>query len=76
MKKLTFDEKLEIRKAILNGVTLMIDKDRLEAAVMKYVESFSLDDLRERVSDDLYQYYRKSATDEEITTFIPEVEEA
>ncbi len=54
---------------------MKICEDRLEAALIKYVEGFSLDDLKEWVSNDLWGYYRKSATDEETATFIQEVEE-
>ena len=52
-----------------------ICEDRLEAALIKYVDGFSLDDLKDWVSNDLWAYYSKSATDEETATFIQEVEE-
>jgi len=49
-------------------------EDRLEAAVMHYVDCLPLDSLIEWVTNDVWQYYRKSADEEEVKTFIQEME--
>jgi len=49
-------------------------EDRLEMAVIKYVDSLPLDTLVEWVTNDMWQYYRKSADNEEVLTFIQEME--
>ena len=50
-------------------------EDKLEAAVMNYVDSLPLDSLIEWVTNDVWQYYRKSADEEEVKTFIEEMED-
>ena len=47
-------------------------QDKLEAAVMNYVDGLPLDSLVEWVTNDVWQYYRKSADEEEVKTFIEE----
>ena len=49
-------------------------EDRLEEAVMNYVAGLSLDTLIELVSNDLWHYYRKCADEEEVKTFIEEMD--
>ena len=53
---------------------MTIHEDRLEMAVIKYVNSLPLDTLVEWVTNDMWQYYRKSADNEEVLTFIQEME--
>ena len=48
-------------------------QDKLEAAVMNYVDGLPLDSLVEWVTNDVWQYYRKSADEEEVKTFIEEM---
>ncbi len=48
--------------------------DRLNSAVMNYVNGLPLDTLKELVTNDLWQYYRKNADEEEVKTFIQEME--
>ena len=48
--------------------------DRLNSAVMNYVNGLPLDTLKEWVTNDLWQYYRKNADEEEVKTFIQEMD--
>ncbi len=48
-------------------------EDKLEAAVMNYVDGLPLDSLIEWVTNDVWQYYRKCADEEEVKTFIEEM---
>lgn len=50
-------------------------EDRLAAAVNNYVDGLPLDTLIELVSNDLWHYYRKCADEEEVKTFIEEMED-
>jgi len=49
-------------------------EDRLAAAVNNYVDDLPLDTLIELVYNDLWHYYRKCADEEEVKTFIEEME--
>ena len=48
-------------------------KEALWHAVSLYVEDLTLEDLQEIVAEDLYQYFLKSASEEELREFISEV---
>ena len=50
----------------------MTDKeyDKLEMAVDRYVDGLDLSDLIQIVTDDLWAYYSKSASSEEVQEFI------
>lgn len=44
--------------------------EQIEQAVEIYVDALSVDDLVAIVSNDLYEYYRKSADTEEVLEFL------
>jgi len=46
------------------------DYDKLELAIDRYVDGLDIDDLIQIVTDDLWTYYRKSASSDEVKEFI------
>ena len=46
------------------------DYDKLELAIDRYVDGLDIDDLVQIETDDLWTYYRKSASSDEVQEFI------
>ena len=57
----TFKDKLEF-------------EDKLEEAISKWINSFTVDQLKAYVQDDLRHYYTNSADEEETLIFIQDME--
>jgi hypothetical protein len=51
-------------------------QDKLEQAIMRFVDAMDMDGLVSYVSADLWEYYRESADEEEALQFIDEMEQA
>lgn len=49
-------------------------EDKLEQAIMRFVDAMDMDGLVSYVSADLWKYYRESADEEEALQFIDEME--
>lgn len=49
-------------------------EDKLEQAIMRFVDAMDMDGLVSYVSADLWEYYRESADEEEALQFIDEME--
>jgi len=49
-------------------------EDKLEEAIMRFVDAMDMDGLVSYVSADLWEYYRESADEEEALQFIDEME--
>ncbi len=49
-------------------------QDKLEQAIMRFVDAMDMDGLVSYVSADLWGYYRESADEEEALQFIDEME--
>ena len=49
-------------------------QDKLEQAIMRFVDAMDMDGLVSYVSADLWEYYRESADEEEALQFIDEME--
>ena len=49
-------------------------QDKLEQAIMRFVDAMDMDGLVSYVSADLWEYYRESADEEEALHFIDEME--
>tara|TARA_R100000951_G_scaffold65640_1_gene55376 strand:- start:209 stop:388 length:180 start_codon:yes stop_codon:yes gene_type:complete len=49
-------------------------QDKLEQAIMRFVDAMDMDGLVSYVSTDLWEYYRESADEEEALQFIDEME--
>jgi len=54
---------------MMNKITNIM-YDKLEMAIDHYVYGLDMDDLIEIVTDDLWTYYRKSASSDEVQEFI------
>lgn len=48
-------------------------QDKLEQAIMRFVDAMDMDNLVSYVAEDLWGYYRKSADEEEVLQFIDEM---
>jgi len=49
-------------------------QDKLEQAIMRFVDAMDMDGLVSYVSADLWEYYRERADEEEALQFIDEME--
>jgi len=49
-------------------------QDKLEQAIMRFVDAMDMDGLVSYVSADLWEYYRESADEEEALQFIDEMQ--
>ena len=49
-------------------------QDKLEIAVMRYVDGLDIDALIQIVSEDLWNYYRNGASQQEVLEFISEMQ--
>ena len=49
-------------------------EDKLEEAIMRFVDAMDIDNLVSYVSADLWEYYTESADEEEALHFIDEME--
>ena len=49
-------------------------EDKLEEAIMRFVDAMDIDNLLSYVSADLWEYYTESADEEEALIFIQEME--
>ena len=49
-------------------------ENKLELAVMRWVDGLDMDDLIQIVSEDIYTHYRKNATHQEVQEFITEMQ--
>ena len=49
-------------------------EDKLEEAIMRFVDAMDIDNLVSYVSADLWEYYTESADEEEALIFIQEME--
>ena len=54
---------------MMNKITNIM-YDKLEMAIDRYVDGLDMDDLIQIVTDDLWTYYRKSASSNEVQEFI------
>jgi hypothetical protein len=48
--------------------------NKLELAVMRWVDGLDMDSLVQIVSEDIYEHYRKNATDQEVLEFIEDMQ--